>query len=64
MDRVNVYKDAKGEFRWERHINGDKVANCGEGYKNQSHAVEMAIKLNIGSTIYVFGEPLLLDDDN
>ena len=65
MHKVNVYKDARGEFRWERRAeNGEKVSNSGEGYKNQSHAVEMAISLNKGATIYVFGEKLLLDDDN
>lgn len=43
--RFELYKDAKGEYRWRlKAANGEIVATSGEGYKNKSDC-EKAIKL-------------------
>ena len=40
-----VYKDAKGEFRWRlKATNGELIANSGEGYKAKAdctHAIDL-----------------------
>ena len=40
-----VYKDAKGEFRWRlKATNGETIANSGEGYKAKSdcqHGIDL-----------------------
>jgi uncharacterized protein len=40
-----VYKDAKGEFRWRlKATNGQSIANSGEGYKAKAdctHAIDL-----------------------
>jgi uncharacterized protein YegP (UPF0339 family) len=40
-----VYKDAKGEFRWRlKATNSEPIANSGEGYKAKSdclHAIDL-----------------------
>ena len=47
MDKVTVFKDAGGEWRWHRQSeNGEVVSTSGEGYIHQAHAVEMAKSLN------------------
>lgn len=46
-DKVTVWKDAAGEWRWTRRArNGKVVAVSGEGYKRRSHAVLMAFSVN------------------
>lgn len=46
-DRVEVYRDDAGEWRWRRFAgNGELVSESGEGYANKSHAVTQAVKLN------------------
>jgi uncharacterized protein YegP (UPF0339 family) len=36
-----IYKDAKGEWRWYlQAVNGDKLANSGEGYKNKQDCLD------------------------
>lgn len=51
LDKVHVYKDSSGEWRWTRRngSNGLVVADSGEGYTDRSHAVEMAHAVNGGS---------------
>lgn len=40
-----LYKDRKHQWRWRIvAANGRKVANCGEGYINRSHALKMLTK--------------------
>ena len=47
MDRVEVYKDEAGEFRWRRkNEQGEPRSDSGEGYKNHSYAKEVAAELN------------------
>jgi uncharacterized protein YegP (UPF0339 family) len=40
-----LYKDAKGEWRWRLFAaNGKQIANSGEGYKNKTdceHAIDL-----------------------
>ena len=47
-DRVEVYKDTAGEWRWRRFDghNGQVVATSGEGYVRLDHAIDMAEKIN------------------
>jgi uncharacterized protein YegP (UPF0339 family) len=43
VDRVRVYRDAKGEYRWQALArNNEIVAASGEGYMKQSWASESA----------------------
>lgn len=43
VDRVRVYRDAKGEWRWQAIArNNEVVADSGEGYVDQSWAAEAA----------------------
>jgi uncharacterized protein YegP (UPF0339 family) len=43
MPRIEVYKDRADEWRWRKVAdNGNVIAESGEGYKNKSHAVDMA----------------------
>lgn len=30
--QIHIYKDAKGEYRWQMKRSGRIVADCGEGY--------------------------------
>ena len=60
MDKVNVYKDAAGEWRWERRAaNNEKIANSGEGYKNIGHCIKMAKRINTDANIFVMGQPIV-----
>jgi uncharacterized protein YegP (UPF0339 family) len=60
MEKVNVYKDAAGEFRWQRTAqNGNIVATSGEGYKNANDCIEMATKLNKTASIFFMGQPVV-----
>lgn len=44
-DKWEVYKDAKGEWRWRRTAsNGREVGASTEGYKSREHCVENAIR--------------------
>ena len=41
-DRVEIYKDSKGEWRWRLLAsNGQIIATSGEGYVKYSHCVHM-----------------------
>lgn len=42
-DRVEVYRDSAGEWRWRSVAgNGETITGSGEGYLDRSHAVKMA----------------------
>jgi len=46
-ERIEVYKDMAGEWRWRRIAgNGLNIANSSEGYKNLTHCLEMAQHVN------------------
>ena len=47
MDKVEVYKDEAGEYRWRRKgPNGEKVSDSSEGYRSHIYTKERAAKLN------------------
>jgi uncharacterized protein YegP (UPF0339 family) len=47
MDTVRIFKDAAGEWRWNRKSpNGRIIADSSEGYKNHVDALEMALRVN------------------
>lgn len=47
--KVEVYKDARGEFRWRRIApNGQIVAVSGEGYKRADYCEHVAVEINLG----------------
>lgn len=53
-DHIQVYQDAKGEFRWQRiAANHRKVATSGEGYVNESTAIDAARRNNPGIAVRV-----------
>lgn len=46
-DKVEVYEDAVGEWRWHRKAgNGEILSASSEGYRDRDHAVEQAVALN------------------
>lgn len=46
-DKVLVYKDSRGEWRWTRKAgNNETISDSGEGYLHKEHAVEMAHRAN------------------
>lgn len=46
-DKVYVYKDARGFYRWNRRAgNGEIVSESGEGYVSKSYTIHMAEKMN------------------
>jgi uncharacterized protein YegP (UPF0339 family) len=54
MDKVEVYSDAAGEWRWVRVApNGRKLADSGEGYGHRSDCMDMARRVNGGDVLYV-----------
>lgn len=47
MDKVQLYRDEAGEWRWRRQSeNGQIVATSGEGYANHSDALNIARDVN------------------
>lgn len=46
-EKVEVYRDAQGEWRWRRKEgNGEIVSTSGEGYLHKYWCVEIAKRLN------------------
>jgi len=46
-DRVTVYKDAAGEWRWRRSAdNGRIISGSEEGYQDRAYAFDIARDLN------------------
>jgi uncharacterized protein YegP (UPF0339 family) len=53
-DVVEVYRDAKGEWRWRRQAaNGEMIAASGEGYESKSYAVEIARSVNMIAPVVI-----------
>ncbi len=47
MDKVHVYTDSAGEFRWRRvAANGQIVAAAGEGFERRDYAELAAMRYN------------------
>jgi uncharacterized protein YegP (UPF0339 family) len=47
-DRVEVYRDFAGEWRWRRkNPNGNIVSDSGEGYVRKSDAIGAAHAVNV-----------------
>lgn len=56
-DRVQVYPDDAGEYRWRRIApNGEVVSDSGEGYVVESHARDAAHRANGDDVVYEFEE--------
>jgi uncharacterized protein YegP (UPF0339 family) len=56
-DKVQVYQDDSGEWRWRRTAsNGEVIADSGEGYVHREHAVKMARQVNGSEPLYDFTE--------
>lgn len=54
-DRVEVYEDIHGEFRWRRIAPNNEVLSAStESYKSKSYAVEQATELNPDVAIEVW----------
>jgi uncharacterized protein YegP (UPF0339 family) len=52
-DRIEIYKDKAGEFRWRRVArNGRIVADSGEGYVSATNAIR-AVKSRYGNEITI-----------
>jgi uncharacterized protein YegP (UPF0339 family) len=56
MDKVFIFKDVAGEYRWTRKsANGRIVADSSEGYNNKEDCVDMALRINKGAEFFVDG---------
>jgi len=43
LNSFQLYKDRKGEYRWRIvAVNGETLADSGEGYHNKQHALHAA----------------------
>ena len=46
-DRVIIYKDELGEWRWKRVAGNNEIIACsGEGYKSLNHCLKMVRRCN------------------
>jgi len=54
-DRVTVYRDNDGQWRWRRNAAGnyEKIAASGEAFSSKTAAVDAAERANRGTTIVV-----------
>lgn len=55
LERVEVYRDKSGEYRWRRVVEDVKrevVSESGEGYVRKIDAVGQARRLNTGVEIF------------
>lgn len=51
-DRVVVYDDAAGEYRWKRvAANNEIIADSGEGYQRRTDCLTAAVRANAGPYI-------------
>ena len=56
MDKVYIFKDIAGEWRWTRKSsNGRIVADSSEGYANKDDCVTMAMRINKATEFLVDG---------
>lgn len=54
MDKVILYKDQAGEWRWRReHANGNILSDSSEGYQNLADCRETALAVNGGEYVVV-----------
>lgn len=52
--KFEVYKDARGEFRWRlRHQNGNILATASEGYKAKASCMKCIENVQASSTAEV-----------
>lgn len=60
MDKVLVYQDAAGEFRWKRIDagNNETLSESSEGYERKAYALYQATELNPGVEVEVEGGDL------
>ena len=57
-ERVEVYQDEAGEWRWSRiAANNERLSASTEGYKNKGHALEQAYTLNVGVPVMEVPKP-------
>jgi uncharacterized protein YegP (UPF0339 family) len=57
MDKVTVFKDAAGEWRWHRQSeNGEVVSTSGEGYLDKGHAQQMARDVNSDDVVVIVAD--------
>jgi hypothetical protein len=53
-DKIHVYEDESGEFRWRRVApNGEVVSDSGEGYESETGATEAANREADGADAHV-----------
>lgn len=53
-DTVHVYEDHAGKWRWRRtSVNGNIVADSGQGYTRRGTCITAAVKKNAGLVISV-----------
>ncbi len=55
MDRVTVYEDTAGEWRWQRTSvgNHEPLAMSSEGHPDHDHARDMAARCNRGPFVLI-----------
>lgn len=52
-DRVDVYEDKRGEWRWRRRARNNKtVSESGEGYSRENDALTAAARTNPGTPVF------------
>lgn len=53
-DRVEVYRDARDEWRWRRVAGNNKVvADSGEGYEHRVDCLDAAVAVNARPYVFV-----------
>lgn len=58
MDKVHIYTDSKGEFRWRRVApNGEIVTACAEGFETKDYAELSAVRYNADTQLVYDEEP-------
>lgn len=60
MDKVNVYKDSSGAWRWERRtVFRQIVAKSNKSYSAVDVCINKAKELNSDCQIFVLGQPIV-----
>lgn len=58
MDKIKVYKDKAGEFRWQRRApNGRIVSESGEGYTRKDDCLEAVEREATSDEVDIVVEP-------
>lgn len=65
VDVVTVYRDKRGEWRWNRRdvSTGNIVADSGEGYANRADCEDQARQVNGYGVEYVAEDGALINGD-